>query len=62
VIIIDDFAASISKHSLQLLARKLRVACGCAGTIHQRTIHIQGSRLDKVPDVLEQEGFCVAAG
>ncbi len=62
VIIIDDFAASISNRSLQDLARKLRRACGCVGTIRQRTLQLCGNQVEKVRALLEREGFCVADG
>jgi len=60
VIVIGDFADSVTKRSLQQLTRKLRNACGCTGQVRERTIQIHGDRMDKVRDILEDEGFWVS--
>jgi translation initiation factor 1 len=60
VIVIHDFAPYISNQSIEDLGRKLRSACGCGGTTRQRTIEIQGSQVDRIRSLLEQEGFRVA--
>jgi translation initiation factor 1 len=60
VIVIHDFAPSISARSIEDLARKLRQLCGCGGTTRQRTIEIQGNHAEKIRNILEQEGFRVA--
>jgi translation initiation factor 1 len=60
VIVIHDFASSISTQSIEELARKLRRDCGCGGTTRQRMIEIQGNHADKIRSILEQEGFRVA--
>lgn len=60
VIVIDDFAPNISAAEIETLGRKLRNACGCGGTIHQRTIELQGDQPGKIRLLLEQEGFRVA--
>src|SRR5580658_6306595 len=60
VIVIHDFAPFISNQSIEDLGRKLRSACGCGGTTHQRTIEIQGNQVDRIRSLLEQEGFRVA--
>jgi translation initiation factor 1 len=60
VIVIHDFAYTISTQSIEELARKLRRLCGCGGTTRQRMIEIQGNHAEKIRAILEQEGFRVA--
>jgi translation initiation factor 1 (eIF-1/SUI1) len=60
VIVIDDFAESVTRRSLEDLSRKLQDACRCTGTIRERTIQLQADRVDQVRDVLEHEGFSVS--
>lgn len=60
VVVIYDFAPSISRQSIEQLARRLRQACGCGGTARERTIEIQGDQVAKIRTLLEKEGFRVA--
>ncbi len=60
VVVIYDFAPSISMQSIEDLARRLRQACGCGGTARERKIEIQGDQVTKLRTLLEQEGFRVA--
>jgi len=60
VVVIDDFAPSISMRSIEDLARRLRQACGCGGTARERRIEIQGDQVTKLRSLLEAEGFRVA--
>jgi translation initiation factor 1 len=60
VVVIDQFASNISGKQIQALAKKLRSACGCGGTTKERSIEIQGNQVDKIRQLLEQEGFRVA--
>ena len=60
VIVIHDFATSISAKSIEELGRKLRKVCGCGGTTRERMIEIQGNHAAKIRELLEQEGFRVA--
>jgi translation initiation factor 1 len=60
VVVIYDFAPSISGRSIAELARRLRQACGCGGTARERTIEIQGDQVTKIRALLEGEGFRVA--
>jgi translation initiation factor 1 len=60
VIVIHDFASSISTQSIDELARKLRRLCGCGGTTRERMIEIQGDHAGKLRAILEQDGFRVA--
>jgi translation initiation factor 1 len=60
VVVIDQFAPNISLKQIQALAKKLRNACGCGGTTKERSIELQGNQIDKIRELLEQEGFRVA--
>lgn len=60
VVVIDQFASNISSKQIHALAKKLRSACGCGGTTKERSIEIQGNQVDKIRQLLEQEGFRVA--
>ena len=60
VVVIYDFAPSMSRQSIEDLARRLRQACGCGGTARERTIEIQGDQVTKIRALLEKEGFRVA--
>ncbi|MDB6155064.1 MAG: translation initiation factor Sui1 [Chthoniobacteraceae bacterium] len=60
VIVVDDFAQHLPESLIEKLAKKLRAACGCGGTIKERTIEIQGDQAGKIRELLEKEGFQVA--
>jgi len=60
VVVIDQFAPNISLKQIQALAKKLRNACGCGGTTKERSIEVQGNHIEKIRQLLEQEGFRVA--
>jgi translation initiation factor 1 len=60
VIVIHDFASSISTVFIEELASRLRRVCGCGGTTRQRMIEIQSNHTEKIRTILEQEGFRVA--
>jgi len=60
VVVIYDFAPSVPRQSIEQLARRLRQACGCGGTMRARTIEIQGDQVSKIRALLEQEGYRVA--
>ena len=60
VIVVHDFAPQIQLRKIEELAKKLRSACGCGGTVKERTIEIQGNQPGKIRQLLEQEGFRVA--
>jgi translation initiation factor 1 len=60
VIIVDDFAPSISMASIEELGRQLRNACGCGGTTRGRAIELQGNQPGKIRELLEEQGFRVA--
>jgi len=60
VVVIDQFASNISLKQIEALAKKLRNACGCGGTTKERSIEMQGNHVEKIRQLLEQEGFRVA--
>jgi len=60
VIVVDDFATHLPASVIETVARKLRAACGCGGTVKDRTIEIQGDQPGRVRTTLEAEGFQVA--
>lgn len=60
VIVVHDFPSTISTHDIVELGRRLRNACGCGGTVRDRTIELQGNQPARIRAFLEQEGFRVA--
>ena len=60
VIVVDDFAPHLRAAFLEELARRLRAACGCGGTLKERAIEIQGDQPGRIRELLEAEGFQVA--
>ncbi len=60
VIVIDDFATHLPASVIEVVAKKLRAACGCGGTVKDRRIEIQGDQVEKVRELLASEGFEVA--
>jgi len=59
VIVIDQIPAPVSTAELGELARRLKRACGCGGTVRSRTIEVQGDQPAKVRASLEAAGFRV---
>jgi translation initiation factor 1 len=60
VIVIDDFATHLPISVIEKTAKKIRIACGCGGTVRDRAIEIQGDQPGKIRAVLEAEGYQVA--
>jgi translation initiation factor 1 len=60
VIVIDDFATHLPISVIEKTAKKIRLACGCGGTVKGRAIEIQGDQPGKIRIILETEGFLVA--
>ena len=60
VLIVHDFAPHITGEEIAALAKRLRAACGCGGTVHERAIELQGEPVAKVRALLESEGYQVA--
>jgi translation initiation factor 1 len=60
VIIIYDFPTHLPLSHLDQLAKKLRMSCGCGGTVKEREIEIQGDQPQKIRQILVDEGYQVA--
>jgi translation initiation factor 1 len=60
VIVVHDFATHLPQSVIESVAKKVRAACGCGGTVKERMIEIQGDQAAKVRAALEAEGFQVA--
>lgn len=60
VIVVHDFATHLPLSVIETTAKKLRQACGCGGTVRERTIEVQGDQAARVRAFLESEGFEVA--
>ncbi|CAN5894233.1 hypothetical protein BH11VER1_BH11VER1_01680 [soil metagenome] len=57
VIVIKDFASHLPLSVIETIAKRVRSACGCGGTVRDRRIEIQGDQPAKIRAVLESEGF-----
>src|SRR5260221_13638268 len=44
VIVLDDFATHLPLSVIEKMAKKLRQACGCGGTVREGSIEIQGDQ------------------
>ncbi len=60
VIVVDDFATHLPLSVIESVARRVRAACGCGGTVKDRRIEVQGDQPAKIRAALEAEGFQVA--
>ena len=60
VIVVHDFAPQITGAQIETFAGQLKKACGCGGTVKDRTIEIQGDQPAKIRTLLEAAGFQVA--
>jgi translation initiation factor 1 len=59
VIVVDQFATHLPLSIIESVAKKIRVSCGCGGSVKGRTIEIQGDQPARIRAVLEREGFNV---
>ena len=59
VIVVADFAPHITAAQIEDYARQLKKACGCGGTVRERTIEFQGDQPGKIHAFLEAAGFRV---
>ena len=57
VIVIKDFATHLPISVIETIAKRVRSACGCGGTVRDKRIEIQGDQPAKIRAVLEAEGF-----
>jgi translation initiation factor 1 len=60
VVVVDDFATHLPLSVIERVAKKLRGACGCGGTVRGRSVELQGDHPAKIRALLEAEGFTVA--
>jgi translation initiation factor 1 len=56
VTVIDGFVG-IGLPEKELLAKKIRGACGCGGTVKEGAIVIQGDQRDTIARILSEAGF-----
>jgi translation initiation factor 1 len=56
VTVIDGFVG-IGLPEKELLAKKMRNACGCGGTVKDGAIEIQGDQREKIAAILSEAGF-----
>jgi len=57
VIVIKDFASHLPVSVIETIAKRVRSACGCGGTVKEKRIEIQGDQPTKIRALLEAEGF-----
>jgi len=60
VIVAHDFATHLPQSVIDSVVKKIRAACGCGGTVKDRTIEIQGDQPERIRAALKAEGFHVA--
>jgi len=56
VTVVDGFAG-IGLPEKEALAKRMRAACGCGGTVKDGRIEIQGDQRDAVARILSEAGF-----
>ncbi len=56
VTVIDGFVG-IGLPEKEALAKKMRAACGCGGTVKDGAIEIQGDQREKIAAILAEAGF-----
>jgi translation initiation factor 1 len=56
VTIVDGFVG-IGLPEKEQLAKKMRAACGCGGTVKDGAIEIQGDQREKIAAILSEAGF-----
>jgi translation initiation factor 1 len=59
VTIVDGFDPDFDSETLHILAKRLRLACGCGGAVKGRAIELQGDQPTRVRELLVAEGFRV---
>ncbi|MGC3990334.1 MAG: translation initiation factor [Chthoniobacteraceae bacterium] len=59
VVVVYDLPTHFHPVEIENLAKRLRKACGCGGTVRGREIEIQGDQPAKIRAELEAEGFQV---
>lgn len=56
VTVVDGFVG-IGLPEKEQLAKKMRAACGCGGTVKDGAIEIQGDQREKIAEILAAAGF-----
>ena len=56
VTVVDGFVG-IGLPEKEQLAKKMRAACGCGGTVKDGVIEIQGDQREKIAEILAAAGF-----
>jgi translation initiation factor 1 len=56
VTVVDGFIG-IGLPEKEALAKKMRAACGCGGTVKDGAIEIQGDQREKIAAILSEAGF-----
>ena len=56
VTVVDGFVG-IGLPEKEALAKKMRAACGCGGTVKDGAIEIQGDQREKIAEILAVAGF-----
>ena len=59
VVVVKDFATHLPQSVIDGVAKRLRSACGCGGTVKEKRIELQGDNVAKIRAALEAEGFQV---
>lgn len=57
VTVVFGFNEAVSDERIEELARHLRNACGCGGTVKDGEIEIQGDQREKIAAILTEAGF-----
>lgn len=60
VLVVDGFDSALDSAFIKALAKRLRTACGCGGSVKERAIELQGNQAARVREFLTSEGFRVA--
>jgi translation initiation factor 1 len=60
VLVVDGFGDQHAVEDIERLGKRLKAACGCGGTVRERTLEVQGDQPARVRAFLEGEGFLVA--
>jgi len=59
VIVVHGFDSAWSHSAIDELAQAAKQACGCGGTVSDRTIELQGDQPDRVRKFFQSRGFTV---
>src|SRR5260221_13844568 len=59
VVVVGQFATHLPLSVIENVAKKIRMSCGCGGSVQGRTIEIQGDQPTRVRAVLQRAGFKV---